>query len=128
MNKWVVEFGTNRHICANKNVFSPYTSVGDREEQVYLGDYKTTHVLGKIKVILKLTSSKILALSNVLRMPFIRVNFISLALLGKVGVKVSFESNKIVMTKNMIKVFLYLTFLKLSMNMGLLLILLILMM
>nr|KYP65231.1 hypothetical protein KK1_011463 [Cajanus cajan] len=41
-----------------------------------------------------------LALNNVLHVPSIRVNLVSIALLGKVGVKVSFESDKIVMTKN----------------------------
>jgi len=89
-----------RHICADKNVFTSYTSVGDGEEQVYLDDSRTTLVLGNGKVLLNITSGKTLALSDVLDVPSIRVNFISIALLGKVGVKVSFESYKIVMTKN----------------------------
>ena len=79
-----------------------FTSV--REEQVYLNDYRTTLVIGKT-----------LALSDVLRVSSIRVNLIFVALLGKVGVKVQFEYDKIVMTKKMclwkrdivIKVFLY---------------------
>jgi len=41
-----------------------------------------------------------LALSDVLHVPSIRVNLIYVALLGKVGVKVSFKYDKIVMTKN----------------------------
>jgi len=36
----------------------------------------------------------------VLYVPYIKFNLISITLLGKVGVKVSFESNKIAMTKN----------------------------
>ncbi|RDX84489.1 hypothetical protein CR513_34459, partial [Mucuna pruriens] len=60
------------------------TLVGDGEELVYLGDFKTTPILEKGKVKLKVTSSKTLALT----------------LLRKVGVKVSFESDKIAMTKN----------------------------
>jgi len=59
-----------------------------------------TPVIGKGKVLLKLTSGKTLALSDVLHVSSIRVNLIFVALLGKVGVKVSFESDKIVMTKN----------------------------
>jgi len=39
-------------------------------------------------------------LSDVLHVPSLKVNLISRALLGKVRVKVSFESDKIVMTKN----------------------------
>ena len=100
MSKWVVDSGATRHICANRNAFSSYYSIRDREEQVYLGDSRTTFVLGKGKVLLKLTSRKTLALSDVLHVPSIKVNLISVALLGKVGVKVSFESDKIVMTKN----------------------------
>ena len=67
---------------------------------VYLGDSHTAQVLGKGKVMLKLTSGKILTLNDVLHVPNIRANLVSVALLGKVGVKVSFESDKIVMTKN----------------------------
>ena len=100
VSKWVVDSGATRHICANRNAFSSYSNVGDGEEQVYLGDSRTTSVLGKGKVLLKLTSGKTLALSDMLRVPSIRVNLISVALLGKVGVKVSFEYDKIVMTKN----------------------------
>lgn len=53
----------------------------------------------KKKVLLKLTSGKTLALNEVLYMPNIRANLISVALLEKVGVKVSFESDKIVNDK-----------------------------
>jgi len=75
-------------ICANRSVFTSYTSVGDGEEDVYLGDSRTTSVLGKGKVLLKLTSGKTLSLSDVLHVPSVRVNLISITLLGKVGVKV----------------------------------------
>jgi len=100
VSKWVVDSGATKHICANMSAFTSYTSVGDGEEHVYLGDSRTTPVLGKGKVLLKLTYGKTLALSDVLHVPSIRVNLISVALLGKVGVKVSFEYDKIVMTKN----------------------------
>jgi len=87
------------HLC-KQEYFTSYTSVGDGEEHVNFGDFRTTPILGKGKVILKLTSGKTLALSDVLHVSSIRVNLISVALLGKVGVKVSFEFDKIVMTKN----------------------------
>ena len=74
--------------------------MGDGEEQVYLSDLRTISVQGKGKVLLKLTSRKTPALNNVLHVPSIRVNLISIALLGNVGVKISFESDKTVMTKN----------------------------
>ena len=49
---------------------------------------------------LKLTSRKTLALNDILHVPRMRANLISVALLGKAGVKISFESDKIVMTRN----------------------------
>jgi uncharacterized protein YukE len=100
VEKWVVDSGATRHICANRTAFTSYTSVGVDEDQVYLGDSRTAAVNSKGKVILKLTSGKTLVLSDVLHMPTIRTNLISVALLNKVGVKVSLESNKIVITKN----------------------------
>jgi len=53
-----------RHICANKNVFSSYTSVGNEEEKFYIDDPMTTLVIEKGKILLKLTSGKTLALST----------------------------------------------------------------
>jgi len=100
VSKWVVDSSATRHICGNISAFTSYTNVGDGEEHVYLGDSRTTLVLGKGKFLLKLTSGKTIALSDVLHVPSIRVNLISIALLGKVGVKVSFKSDKIVMIKN----------------------------
>ncbi|XP_071933566.1 uncharacterized protein [Coffea arabica] len=100
VKEWVVDSGATRHICANREAFSSYTPIGDDEEVVYLGDSRTANVLGKGKVFLKLTSGKTLALNDVLHVPNIRANLVSVALLGKVGVKVSFESGKIIMTKN----------------------------
>ena len=49
---------------------------------------------------LKLTLRKTLALNEVLHVPNIRANLVYVAVLERVGVKVSFENDKIVMTKN----------------------------
>jgi len=92
-------WGYQTHLCKHKCVYLLH-KCGDGEEQVYLSDSRTNPFLGKEKVLLKLTSGKTLALSDVLHVPSIRVNLISVALLSKVGVKVSFESDKIVITKN----------------------------
>ena len=97
---WVVDSGATRHICANRDIFTSYSLVGNDEKVVYLGDSHTAQVLGKGKIMLKLTSGKTLPLSNVLHVPNIKANLVSIALLRKVGVKVSFESDRIVMTKN----------------------------
>ncbi|OMO89770.1 Integrase, catalytic core [Corchorus capsularis] len=100
LKEWIVDSGATRHICANRDAFTSYTTVGEGEETIYLGDSRAAQVQGKGKVLLKLTSGKTLALQDVLHVPNIRANLISVSLLGKVGVKVSFESDKIVMTKN----------------------------
>jgi len=68
----VVDSGATRHICATKDVFTSYTTVGDGEEEVYLGDSQTVVVSGKGKVMLKLTLEKTLDLSDVLHVPNIR--------------------------------------------------------
>ncbi|OIS97791.1 hypothetical protein A4A49_62523 [Nicotiana attenuata] len=46
---WVIDSGATRHICANKNEFLSYTQVEEGEETIYLGDSRTTRVLGKEK-------------------------------------------------------------------------------
>ena len=97
VNKWGVASKATRHSCANKSMFTSYTAMGDGEEQVYLGNSRTTPVQEKGKVLLKLTSRKTLALNDVLHVPSIRIN---LAFLGKVRVKISFDFDKVVMTKN----------------------------
>ena len=102
VQEWVVDSGATRHICANRNAFTSYTIVGEGEEHVYLSDSRTTSVLGKGKVLLKLTSGKTLALNEVLHVPNMRANLISVTQLGKVGIKVSFGSDKIILTKNKI--------------------------
>jgi len=57
----VVESSSTRHICAKKDSFTSHTIVDDGEEHVYLSDSRITSVLGKGKVLLKLTYGKTLA-------------------------------------------------------------------
>lgn len=89
----------SRHICINKNDFISYIQVEKEEEIVYLGTSRTIHVLEKVKVFLKLTFGKSLALSNVLHVPNIKINLISMTLFRKVEIKVIFENNEVILTK-----------------------------
>ena len=66
----------------------------------YLSDSHIAQVLGKGKVMLTLTSGKTMALNDVLHVPNISANLVSVALLGNMGVKVSFEFDRIVIKKN----------------------------
>lgn len=60
----------------------------------------TSSVVGKGTIELKLTSGKILELKDILHVPEVQRNLISGVLLNKVGLKLTFESDKLVMTKN----------------------------
>ena len=72
MKDWVVDFGTTRHVCGNKSASTSYTIVKEGEKQVFMGDSRSTPVIGKGKVLLKLTFGKMLTLSDVLHVPDIR--------------------------------------------------------
>ena len=89
-----------RHIHGNRSAITSYTTVKEGEEQVFMGDSRSSLVIGKGKVLLKLTSGKLLALSDVLHVPDIHWNLASVSLLGKARVKIMFDSDKIVLTKN----------------------------
>ena len=47
MKDWVVDFGATRHICGNRSAFTSYTTVKEGEEQVFMGDSRSTPVIGK---------------------------------------------------------------------------------
>ncbi|XP_070045426.1 uncharacterized protein [Nicotiana tomentosiformis] len=72
----------SRHLCANKELFHDFEESADGE-CVYMGDSTTAKVMGKGKILLKLTSEKTLALNNVLYVPSLRRNLVSGALLNK---------------------------------------------
>ena len=78
----MIDFGATRHICADRGAFSSYSSVDDGE-QVFMGDSRSSPVVGEGNVLLKLTSGKILSLTDVLHVPQIRWNLISVSLLEK---------------------------------------------
>jgi len=98
VSNWMVHSSATRHICVNKSAFTSYTSVKEGEKHLYLSHSKIISILGKEKGLLKLTSRKTLALNDVLYVPSIKVNLISITLHGKVGVKMSFEYDKIILT------------------------------
>lgn len=97
--EWVVDTGATRHICANKDVILNYENVTNGEK-VFMEDSRATNVAGKGKVLLKLTSRKIIALQDVLHVPDIRRNLVSGSLLNKADIKLVFESDKLVLTRN----------------------------
>ena len=99
ITNWVVGIGATRHICFGKELFLNYEEVID-EENVYLGDSGIARVVGRGKVLLKFTSGKSLALHSVLHVPNMCRNLVSGFLLNKAGLKIVFESNKIILSQN----------------------------
>ena len=69
-------------------------------ECVYVGDNRSVSVSGKGKVLLKLTFSKTLSLNNVLHVPHFQHNLILVHLLGKASIKVLFDDDIVILTKN----------------------------
>ncbi|KAK9697052.1 hypothetical protein RND81_08G012000 [Saponaria officinalis] len=96
---WVLDIGASRHLCADKGLFAEFEEVADGD-CVYMGNSPSALITGKGKIFLKLTSGKTLALTNVLLVPSLRRNLVSGALLNKAGLKLIFEADKVVMSRN----------------------------
>ncbi|KAL0401677.1 UNVERIFIED_CONTAM: Retrovirus-related Pol polyprotein from transposon TNT 1-94 [Sesamum latifolium] len=62
---WILDTGASKHFCSNKELFQELKEAADGE-CIYMGNSATAGVLGKGKVLLKLTSEKTLALQDVL--------------------------------------------------------------
>ncbi|RVW54969.1 hypothetical protein CK203_096323 [Vitis vinifera] len=46
MKDWVVDSGATRHICGNRSAFTSYTTVKEGDEQMFMGDSRSTPVIG----------------------------------------------------------------------------------
>ena len=97
--EWIVDTGATKHFCADKELFADFVEA-NQGEQVFMGNSSSSEVLGKGSVILKLNSGKSLSLQNVMYVPSLRRNLISGALLNKAGVKLVFEGDKLVLSRN----------------------------
>ncbi|KAK4397915.1 hypothetical protein Sango_1267000 [Sesamum angolense] len=96
---WILNTGASRHFCSNKALFHELLETTDGE-CVFMGNSTTVGVLDKGKILLKLTSDKILALIDVLYVSSLRRNLVSGSLLNKAGLKIVLESDKVIITKN----------------------------
>ena len=84
---------------ADKSLFKTYEEVTDGQE-VQMGNQTCAKVAGRGNVELNFTSGKTLTLLNVLHVPNIRKNLVSVNLVCKRGFKVVFESDKLILSKN----------------------------
>ena len=76
--------GAIRHICSAKEAFATYTP-DEYNEDLFMGNTATARIAGTGKVMLKMTSDKVLTLNSVLHVPTIKKNLDSAALLIKNG-------------------------------------------
>ncbi|KAL0358293.1 UNVERIFIED_CONTAM: hypothetical protein Sangu_0678700 [Sesamum angustifolium] len=65
---WILDTGASKHFCANKDLFQEFHEALDGE-CVFMGNSATVGVMEKGKILLKLTSGKILTLLDVLYVP-----------------------------------------------------------
>ena len=72
----------------------------DNGEEIFMDNFSTSKVVGKGKVIWKMTLGKELTLNDVLRVSDIRKNLVSCTLLSKNGFKLVIKFDKFVLTKN----------------------------
>ncbi|CAL1379522.1 unnamed protein product [Linum trigynum] len=68
LREWWIDSGATRHVCAVKEMFTSY-SLAKAEEKLFMGNSSTAKVEGYGKIVLKMTSGKVVALNNVLHVP-----------------------------------------------------------
>lgn len=96
---WWLDSGATCHVTPHKNLFKTYKEVKE-ETKLYMENSATNNILGCDSVDLQLSSEKILSLKNVLHVPGIRKSLISIFLLSHHGIRVVFETDKVILTNN----------------------------
>jgi len=97
--EWWIDSGATRHICAVREAFASYAPAGP-DETIYMGNSATARIEGYGKIMLKMTSGKMVTLNNVCHVSEIRKNLVSTGLLVKNGFKCVYVSDKVVISKN----------------------------
>ena len=87
------------HMCNNKELFKTYEESSVKQE-VLMDNHEKAKVHGKDTVEVKMSSSKMLILTNVFHVPDIKKNLVFANLLCKSGVKAVLESDKLILSKN----------------------------
>lgn len=101
LNDWIIDSGASVHVCGNIRAFNYFTPIEEGEHRMVLvGDLRPLPVIGKGQVVLKLASNNILVLNDVLYVPNISLNLISVSSLGKTGIRVLFDFDKFFLIKN----------------------------
>ena len=97
--EWWIDSGASCHVCANKELFSSYTPA-PTDEKLFMANSVVAKVEGTDKVLLKMTSDKVVTLNRVSYVPELRKNLVSIPVMTKNGFKCVCVSDKVVVRKN----------------------------
>jgi len=89
----------SRHFCANKELRIDFEDVADGQ-CVCMGNSSAAVVKSQGNVLLKFISEKILSLSNILFVHFLRKNLVSSTLLDIASLKIVQEAGKVITIRN----------------------------
>ncbi|KAL1545220.1 cleavage and polyadenylation specificity factor subunit 1-like [Salvia divinorum] len=89
---WYVDTGAIVHVCANRSKFSTNKAIEGRK--LNMRNQASSEVTGVGDVVLKMTSSVAITLSQVLHVPNIRKNLVSGSILVNTDFKLIFESDR----------------------------------
>lgn len=100
-SSWWIDSGATVHVCKDKYMFKQFEEIVDSSvQEVLMANNALAKVAGKGTVEIDFTSGKKITLLNVLFIPEIRKNLVSIDLLCKRGFRVLFESDKVILSKN----------------------------
>lgn len=97
-NVWYLDSGASRHMTGNKNLFSSLVEADDG--QVTIGDAKSYKIQGVGEISFKTKAGKVEKMSEVLYVPGIRSNLLSVGHLLKKGFDFRFVGDQCSMKKN----------------------------
>lgn len=93
-NEWCLDSGATSHMCCDKNLFSEIQKI-DGEHKIQLASNNYVYAVGKGRVLLNLNST-IITLNDVLFVPELNTNFISVNKVTSLKNSVLFENNCVV--------------------------------
>ena len=98
MDVWLIDSGASRHITRFKEALSDMVEK-DTNLEIVLGDNDTYLVKGTGTVTLHLSQGQILRLQDVLYVPNLKKNLVSISAMEDKGFNVAFTNGKVLMWK-----------------------------
>ena len=96
---WWFDSSATVHVYNNKEQLKAYDE-SSIEQQMLMGNHNKAKVLGKGTVEVKMSSGKMMILTNVFHVLDIKKNLISANFLCKSGIKIVLKSDKLILSKN----------------------------